>query len=190
MDRTAARRWSCVAWTLTLACTRAPEPPPAAVPPAEPAPAVAPAPAPPSTSRLTGRGEVTIAGRSAGPRFAVEVARTTEERSQGLMHRHALADDAGMLFFMPDDDDWKFWMRNTYLRLDMVFVDRDWRVVGVLEDVPPLNDEPRSVGADSRYVLELGSKIARRHGIGPGTVLQFRDMGQVPEAKPMREGSP
>ena len=108
-----------------------------------------------------------------GPQFRVEVAQTDAERSRGLMFRKSLADDRGMIFLMPGDDDWSFWMKNTYIHLDMVFIDQQWRVVGMLEDVPPLTLDARSVGAQSRYVLELAAHVARHSGIKTGTVLRF-----------------
>jgi hypothetical protein len=126
--------------------------------------------------RLPGRGEVGIEGRVNGPKFQVELARTEAERSQGLMFRRRLDEGRGMLFFMPGDDAWQFWMRNTYLRLDMVFIDADWRVVGVLANVPPLTEDRRAVATPSRYILELAGHEAARHGIVAGTRLQFREL--------------
>ena len=154
------------------ACSRASEPQPLPAP-AAPAPERPPVPSPPLA--FAGRGVVSIADRPTGAAFQVELARSSDERNQGLMHRRDMADNAGMLFFMPGDDDWTFWMRNTYLRLDMVFIDRDWRVVGVLEDVPPLTEDHRAVGVPSRYVLELNAKVARRQGVTVGTRLAFRE---------------
>lgn len=125
---------------------------------------------------LPGRGEIGIEGRVNGPKFEVELARTEAERSQGLMFRRRLDEGRGMLFFMPGDQAWQFWMRNTYLRLDMVFIDADWRVVGVLANVPPLTEDRRAVAAPSRYILELAGHDAARHGIVAGTPLQFREL--------------
>jgi uncharacterized membrane protein (UPF0127 family) len=83
------------------------------------------------------------------------------------MWRERLADGAGMLFIFPDVEERAFWMQNTLISLDMLFLDEAWRVVGILEAVPPLNREPRSVGKPSRYVLE------QRQG-----VTAVRDAGQ------------
>lgn len=129
-----------------------------------------------TNQRLPGRGEIRIDGRAGGPAFDVELARTEPERNQGLMFRQHLDEGRGMLFFMPGDDAWQFWMHNTYLRLDMVFIDASWRVVGVVANVPPLTDDHRSVAAPSRYVLELAAHEAARHGIAAGTQLVFREL--------------
>ena len=72
-------------------------------------------------------------------------------------------------------------MKNTFLSLDMVFVSRDGRVVGVLEDVPPLNEERRTVGAESLYVLEFAAGTMRKHGVTSGATVRFH--GGLPQAR-------
>lgn len=181
--RRASRIWllSSPAWLVlasSCACDRSQAP-------AQPVP-TEPAAAAPSVTEakviqhFPGRGEIRVAGRTQGPVFRVELARLPEERQQGLMFRRTLADDQGMLFFMPQDDDWVFFMRNTYVRLDMIFVDKDWQVVGVVADVPPLTEDHRSVGEKSRYVLELAAHQAERHGIKAGTRLEFKPLPDEP----------
>lgn len=126
---------------------------------------------------FAGRAEVRLAdGPPGAPVIAVELARTKDERSQGLMFRRQLADNAGMLFVMPGDDDWGFYMRNTYIALDMVFVDRDGVVVGVIANVPPLTEQTRQVGGPSHYVLELRARRAAELGIAAGTRLQIQSL--------------
>jgi uncharacterized membrane protein (UPF0127 family) len=148
-----------------LCCARPPQP--------APAPEVAPAPAPAAAAaEPVAWGEVEV---RPGLVLRVELARTEPERQRGLMFRQSLAGGHGMLFFMPGDDDWAFYMRNTYIPLDMVFIDRDWSVVGVLEAVPPLTEDLRTVGVPSRHVLELGAHEAGRAGIRPGVRLRFRE---------------
>jgi uncharacterized membrane protein (UPF0127 family) len=146
-----------------------------------------PAPRPeslPVVQPFDGHGELRFFARPDAPVLQVELARTEPERARGLMFRRSLEPQHGMLFFMPGDDDWKFWMKNTLLRLDMVFLDQDWQVVGVLEDVPPLNEIPRGVGTPSRYVLELGAWEARRQHISLGTRLQFRELPDTARSAP------
>jgi uncharacterized membrane protein (UPF0127 family) len=116
-------------------------------------------------------GSLHVAGRSQGPVFVVELARTESERQQGLMYRKTLADDRGMVFFMPGDAEWAFWMRNTYVPLDMIFLRADWSVACVVEGARPLDETPRACGVPSRFVLELVAGSAQRHGLRPGTVL-------------------
>ena len=139
-----------------------------------------PPPATNAVQPLQQRGEIRLVDRVQSPVIQVELAMTEPERSRGLMFRQTLPENAGMLFFMPDDDDHAFWMRNTYVRLDMVFIDSNWRVVGVLENVPPLNDEHRAVGQRSRYILELAAHVASRLGIHAGTLVDFRQVTPRP----------
>ena len=99
---------------------------------------------------------------------------TRTERSVGLMYRKKrLSPDEGMLFMMDGDADHSFWMRNTLIPLDMVFIDRDGTVVGMLEDVAPKTDIGRSVGKPSRFVLELDGGWCRRFGLKPGDRVDF-----------------
>ncbi|HEX7602742.1 MAG TPA: DUF192 domain-containing protein, partial [Polyangiaceae bacterium] len=60
------------------------------------------------------------------------------------------------------------WMHNTCISLDMMFIDEDGTIVGILENVPTLNDEARTVGCPSRYVLEVNGGWSRRHGVSAG----------------------
>ncbi|MCO4761595.1 MAG: DUF192 domain-containing protein [Myxococcales bacterium] len=116
---------------------------------------------------------MTIAQRTHGPSWSVELAIDELERTQGLMYRNALGTHKGMLFFMPSMYPWTFYMRNTLIPLDMIFIDEDWKVVGVVANVPPLTEKLRGVKAPSRYVLELDAHEAQRNGIVQGTQLVF-----------------
>ncbi len=131
---------------------------------------------------LPGRGEVRV-GDASTPLFRVELARTAEERAQGLMYRRHLAEDAGMVFDMERTGRWAFWMKNTLIPLDMVFLDRAWRVVCVIAEVPPLTLESRGCDVDSRWVLELASGVAARHQIAAGTALRWKPL---PDAAPQQ----
>ncbi len=124
--------------------------------------------------QFSGGGEVRLDERAEAPVLLVEVARTPAEREQGLMYRRHLADGHGMLFFMPELRTWNFWMRNTLIPLDIIFVGEDWRVVGVAERAVPLTETGRGVPIPSRYVLELGAGQAEFLHIATGTHLQFR----------------
>lgn len=96
-----------------------------------------------------------------------EVALTPSERARGLMFRCRLADDAGMLFVFDASDRHTFWMANTPLSLDMIFIGADGRVVGVVEDAEPMSPHSYGVDAPSMYVLEVNAGFAARHGVGP-----------------------
>ena len=103
--------------------------------------------------------------------FRVEVADTPETRARGLMFRRSLALDRGMVFVFPVDDVHTFYMKNTYVPLDMIFVGSDGIVVGVVENARPLTLESRRVERPSRYVVELPAFTARNRGIAQGDQL-------------------
>jgi hypothetical protein len=106
----------------------------------------------------------------------VEVASSEPVRERGLMHRRELAPDAGMLFVFDRMENQIFWMKNTYVALDMIFIDDAFRVVGVIEDAEPLREDDLEVDADSRYVLEVNAGFARAHGVAPGTAVRIEGL--------------
>ena len=129
------------------------------------------APAPGSPAR-----EVVARFRSAmgvDATFRLEIADRPVDRARGLMYRKSLAPDRGMVFVFPAEEVQNFYMKNTYVPLDMVFVSADGRVVGVVEDARPLTLDIRSVPAPSRYVVELNAFAARAQGIRAGTTVTF-----------------
>lgn len=103
----------------------------------------------------------------------VELATTPDERRLGLMHRQHLDADAGMLFLFDAPAPLSFWMRNTYIPLDMIFIKQDLTVLGVVENAEPLTDTSRNVPGLSQYVLEVNAGFARAHGIAAGTTVRF-----------------
>ena len=113
--------------------------------------------------------------------FRVEVADTAEERRWGLMYRSELGADQGMLFVFPDERDQSFWMKNTPLSLDIIFMDRRRRVVGIIHDTIPFSTRSVRVGVPSQYALEVRAGLARRNGIVEGDVARFE---RVPVRSP------
>ncbi len=103
----------------------------------------------------------------------VEIAETDAESEKGLMYRTHMPEERGMLFDLHVVKDHEFWMHNTCIPLDMLFVDASGTIVGILENVPVLNDEPRSVGCPSSWVLETNAGWARRHNVHPGDKIEL-----------------
>lgn len=103
----------------------------------------------------------------------VEVVSTDEDRQRGLMFRQKLDVDAGMLFVWDKPQHLTFWMKNTYIPLDMVFIGADRRIVGVVENAEPMTETSRSVPGDSQYVLEINGGQAARLGLRPGQAVDF-----------------
>jgi len=142
--------------------------------PASPAPGRPAAAAEPARARTTARVElVTPAG--ARHLVAVELARTPAEQALGLMFRQELAEDAGMLFVFPSSDRHAFWMKNTLIPLDLIFVDEAGVVAGLVRQAEPHSLELRDPGVASRYVLEVRGGWAARHGVEPGARLRILD---------------
>ena len=103
----------------------------------------------------------------------VEVARTDQQRARGLMFRPDLPRDRGMLFIFDETSEHPFWMHDTLIALDLIYLGDDRRVVGVVESAEPRTDTPRTVGKPSRYVVEVGGGEAATHAVGPGARAVF-----------------
>jgi uncharacterized membrane protein (UPF0127 family) len=102
-----------------------------------------------------------------------EIARTPEERARGLMFRRELLPDRGMVFVFERAAVQSFWMHDTLLALDMIHLDDDRIVVGVVANAAPRTDTPRTVHRAARYVLEVSAGEAAAHGVGPGVRARF-----------------
>jgi uncharacterized membrane protein (UPF0127 family) len=103
--------------------------------------------------------------------FSVEVADTEEQRQRGLMFRRELPEGTGMLFDFKREQDVSFWMQNTYVPLDMIFIRRDGRIVRIAENTEPLSTKLVPSGGRVLAVLEVIAGTARKLGIAPGDVV-------------------
>jgi hypothetical protein len=111
----------------------------------------------------------------------VEVVRTSASRQKGLMGRASLPADRGMLFVFEKDDRWGIWMKNMSIPLDVIWLDRDRKVVDMVEDMKPFDPPPGSPAqapvfqsvVPSRYVLEVNAGFARGRGIKVGDQASF-----------------
>jgi uncharacterized membrane protein (UPF0127 family) len=114
------------------------------------------------------RNTVEIAGKTGVHVFSVEIADTEPEREKGLMFRKSLPDGQGMLFDFHQDQQVGFWMKNTYIPLDMIFIRGDGRIVSIAQDTEPMSEKVIYSAAPVRAVLEVKAGTARRLGIAPG----------------------
>jgi uncharacterized membrane protein (UPF0127 family) len=105
-------------------------------------------------------------------RFTIEVADEKAERSKGLMNRESLPKSAGMLFVFPRPKTVGFWMKNTLIPLDMIFMDRTGTVQHIHHQAQPGDLRPKFGGDNIQYVLEINGGLADRMGIAPGTQLR------------------
>jgi uncharacterized membrane protein (UPF0127 family) len=119
------------------------------------------------------RPRVILTGASGAAEVRVEVVATESLIEKGLMYRQYLAPDDGMLFLMGAEQDWRFWMRNTLIPLDILFITRDLTVAGILYDMKPRDTTSKGVDKPSLYVLEVNAGWAKAHGISPGAKVAF-----------------
>ena len=110
--------------------------------------------------------------------FEVEVADTPSKREMGLMYRRELAADHGMLFIFPDESVLTFWMKNTPIPLDMIFIGSDLKIVGIVREAVPFTLSARSVGLPSRYVLEINGGAAPKRGIEVGDKIRLEGVAE------------
>ena len=111
-----------------------------------------------------------VVTRSGPHDFSVEVMRTEPERERGLMGRRYLPEDRGMLFDFKAEQPVSMWMKNTFLPLDMVFIDRAGRVVRVAEAAEPMSETIIPSGGAVLGVLELNAGVAAKIGLRAGDV--------------------
>jgi uncharacterized membrane protein (UPF0127 family) len=116
--------------------------------------------------------------------FTVEVADTDSERAIGLMHRNHLAPDRGMLFDYKYPQRPRFWMRNTFIPLDMIFIDASGKIVHIAESVPPHSESTVGARRQSQAVLEVAAGTAKRLGLSVGDQVGHQIFGNLPEVAP------
>lgn len=105
----------------------------------------------------------------------VELADTPEERKTGLMYRESLLQNRGMLFIYENEAIRTFWMKNTLIPLDMIFLNKDFEIVDILEGVPPCEKDPCPIypsKGEAQYVLEVNSGLSEISGLAVGQTLQ------------------
>jgi uncharacterized membrane protein (UPF0127 family) len=109
-----------------------------------------------------------IASKTGVHAFQVEMAITPEEKEHGLMFRRELPEGQGMLFDFQFDQNVAFWMKNTYIPLDMLFIRADGRILRIAENTEPLSERNIPSGGPVRAVLEVIGGTAKKLGIAPG----------------------
>lgn len=117
-------------------------------------------------------------------RFYLELALSEAEQARGLMHRPEMHDDWGMLFVYDSDRQLSFWMKNTLIPLDMIFIDSAGQVVGVVAEAEPGDLSSHSVGSPARYVLEVNGGLAAQKGIEQGTTMTLDKVEQEHQIRP------
>lgn len=116
-------------------------------------------------------GDLKIHSETTKHTFAVELAFTPEEQAKGLMHRTSLGEDEGMLFVYPTPVETAFWMKNTLISLDMIFIDEDGKIVRITANTRPLSLTPRPAPSPVVGVLEINGGRAAELGIQVGDIV-------------------
>jgi uncharacterized protein len=111
-------------------------------------------------------------------RFTVEIADTDAERARGLMNRATMPRGAGMLFIYDGPQDVAFWMKNTLIPLDMIFIGPDGHVATVHADAVPGDLTPIPGARGTQMVLEINGGLARRIGLGEGAEMRHPAVNQ------------
>ena len=154
--------------TVTIACSTGTKREDSAAPMPPPAPTKPEAPyTGPKVFVTSAKGDVEV---------KVEVVATEAKIQKGLMFRQHLPLDAGMLFLMGQEREWPFWMRNTLIPLDMLFITSDLKVAGIVENAEPLTESLRTVGKPSLYVLEVNGGWSKSHDVIAGATVRFENV--------------
>jgi hypothetical protein len=106
--------------------------------------------------------------------FKIEFAEKQEEVMRGLKYRDSMAEDEAMLFIFPVLDYYEFWMQDTYLPLDMLFVSADETVFQVVENAKPFSEERISPEQPNSYVLEMNAGLAKKLNLIPGDKISWK----------------
>jgi hypothetical protein len=159
---------------LVMACTKAQPADPATTPPATSAQAASPAATPaPALPHIVFPDNY---------RVLVEVAADDDTRQQGLMYRDRLQDGAGMIFLFAKPGDYPFWMKNTLIPLDLIWIDEGHKIVHVAHDVPPCKADPCPnvpPNATASSVLEVAAGVAAKHHLANGQTLRFEGLDHI-----------
>ncbi|MDG4648395.1 DUF192 domain-containing protein [Roseibacterium sp. SDUM158017] len=132
-------------------------------------------------------GRVELRGDWGTARFRVDIADTPETRARGLMFVEEMPQSSGMLFVFPEERVRTFWMRNTYIPLDIIYFDASGAWVSVQADAVPFDETSLPSDAPAQYVLEVNAGLAEAFGMGPGTELRHPALNQEIAAWPCAE---
>jgi uncharacterized protein len=106
-------------------------------------------------------------------RIEIEVADNDAEREQGLMYRDTMAENNGMLFLMETEEMQAFWMKNTILPLDIMFVDGERRIVNIQKNCKPYSLDQLPSARPALYVVEVNAGFADKYAIKDGDFISF-----------------
>ena len=103
----------------------------------------------------------------------IQLAQTDAQRADGLMYRKSMTDGQGMLFLFPEMEERAFWMKNTYISLDIVYIDDNMEIVSIQKYATPLSEESLPSFKKAQYVLEVNGGFCDKYHIGYGDRISF-----------------
>jgi len=126
------------------------------------------------------KGRVTLTDAFGGKHVVdVEIAATHDARTRGLMWRRELADGKGMLFIFRREQPLSFWMKNTLIPLDMLFLDKDLKIAGVVENAEPKTFTSRGIGTPTMFVLEVPGGWWAKKGLKAGSTVVVEGASEI-----------
>jgi len=135
---------------------------------------------------FTKEGSVTLSDSTGKKKIIIdaEFADTEYDRQRGLMFRKSMLETQGMLFVFPEEEMQSFWMRNTYISLDMIFIDANKKIVTIHKNTKTLSDQSYASTKPAKYVLEVVGGFCDRHGVVEGDIVSYL----TPDPSPKRRG--
>jgi uncharacterized protein len=130
----------------------------------------------PGEPEFVKEGELVFLGKNGGEKITeidVEIADNPYEWERGLMYRHSIPEAAGMLFIFPKPQLLSFWMRNTYIPLDIIFVDGTMKIVTIHQNTQPLSEKRLFSNVTVKYTVEVNAGFCGRYGIKKGDYIRF-----------------
>ena len=123
--------------------------------------------------RKDGRLNITLANLSAPISLDIEIADNDEERMRGLMYRQSLPENSGILFMFTNDDPRSFWMKNTLISLDIIFISSEKKIVSIQKYTQPQSTYAIPSEKPAMYVLEVNARFTDKYGINPGDKIDL-----------------
>jgi uncharacterized membrane protein (UPF0127 family) len=125
--------------------------------------------------------QVTLSPPNGSPmRVTVEIADTPTKRNFGLMYRRDLPPSHGMLFLFPHEEQQSFWMKNTPLPLDIIFINAAHTIVSIAANTTPFSETPLPSQGPAQFVLEVNAGFCQQHGIAPGAKVDLPGLQPPP----------
>jgi uncharacterized membrane protein (UPF0127 family) len=112
-------------------------------------------------------------GRDTIKTIAIEIADTEYDKQTGLMHRYSMPDSLGMLFIFEKEEPQSFWMKNTYISLDIIFLNKDMEITTIQKHTEPLTEWPIPSDKPAKYIIEVNAGFCDMHNINNGVKVKY-----------------